>query len=495
MATGTSSKKKVSNPVLDSLKFAGIFIVSALLIGIFMFPLGQGGPETASAGKVGGEDVPFHRESQMAREIVRQQQFYEEFYGTIPTSIINSIYTNAFNQVALQMVLYRRALRYGIDASPGYVDDVIRSEFTTNSPEGRVFLEQAYQQQYQTAPRDEKLRIERLVRRNVLANSLSSDLFGGAQPTSMEIAEQYRIQNTKRRVRVLYADAAFQATTRSYPEQTLRAFFDEHNTNFIQFELAAIAVAGQGEARRQYDALKDNLSEFSNTAREVSIDTFTRENAGYIGFVTQYDLRDPVLFNTLLNTEDVNVLLEPVFYNGSYYVFWLQSVRAPQYEDVNVDYIFTAYIDINREALIAAEKEELIPTLTSLLTPETPLRTIAAEGGYAYFETEPFIFEQAGVVIDAESGESIPPAQDPVFFQTSFALPVNGRSGVISFSDGVGVIEVLDAQTPAPNATFDQTNVMRIAERLAREKQDRLQRAYIDVSFEEENVRFTLFDE
>lgn len=125
----------------------------------------------------------------------------------------------------------------------------------------------------------------------------------------------------------------------SVAESDVRAYFDSHISEYTSERRAArILVLDREQANAVVSRLREG-ADFSDVAREYSVDPSAQQDGGVMGYIRRGDM--PQLFEfeaALFSLNKVGDISEPVQTNYGYYIIKLLDVRElteeVQYEDV-----------------------------------------------------------------------------------------------------------------------------------------------------------------
>ncbi|WP_054956742.1 peptidyl-prolyl cis-trans isomerase [Paenibacillus dakarensis] len=112
-------------------------------------------------------------------------------------------------------------------------------------------------------------------------------------------------------------------------------YLEQHPDQFSpkkQLKLSIIKVEEEWEAEKVLDRL-ENGEDFASLAEEVSIDEYTRENGGYLGFVEEDDPFQPEALMEMALSLNKGDIAGPVQLDDSYGIVYVQDIQVPDKVD------------------------------------------------------------------------------------------------------------------------------------------------------------------
>lgn len=134
---------------------------------------------------------------------------------------------------------------------------------------------------------------------------------------TLEDLERYITEN-------LYREKMLAHVTR---REAIETYFRSHSPKFDSIEISHITVDSEGKARELIAALRDDPGQFTDLAREHSLDLDTRDKAGYVGKVLRGAL--PAEVEAKLFNAPPGALLGPFISDdgGIYEIFRIDTVH------------------------------------------------------------------------------------------------------------------------------------------------------------------------
>ncbi|WP_106769524.1 peptidyl-prolyl cis-trans isomerase [Paenibacillus faecalis] len=121
-------------------------------------------------------------------------------------------------------------------------------------------------------------------------------------------------------------------------EAEIDQYLEQHPDQFRpkrQFNLSIIKVETEKEANDVLDRLENGES-FADLAAEVSIDEFTRDHGGRLGYVEEDDPFQPEALMETVLTLDKGDIAGPIDLEDSYGVVYVEDILIPETPDENL---------------------------------------------------------------------------------------------------------------------------------------------------------------
>lgn len=483
------SKKSLREQAIDIFKVLGIGIISFALIGYFVFmDSTKFNQQAQSIGSVNGQEMAYSQDSKFAR----YYQNYSERYGVSDPEQVRQI---VFREVAKDMLYQQKAKEYGIKVSDQALVGLIkRNEFVTTNAQGQyVFDEELYGRYLKYERSSTKLKIEKSYRENMRKNLLMSDLVSPVRVTKLELEEEYKVQNTARKVELLYINQYDELLGMDIDEDKLKEFYEESKSNFKSYSIAYIEFSDKDsalDAYLDYAASKEDYDAVLSGAVELPAGAIS--SAPYAPY-TKYDY--PIATSKLDKLEE-GMLLEPIYSpaQDSYHLAWVAEINEPQYEK---DSVRRGYLTANADELA----EGVIPNIKSKLNqlaavPQGFAAASTRDDKVQYILTDYFIFDKSVPVLAAGGGDELPQeiSQSPAFYKTAFSLNPGDVSTSVELEAGVAVIRVLDAikAQGSPESGWTSSNYARVKESLYNGKAASVRTAWEEKVFQSAEVVYKL---
>ncbi len=448
--------KKNKSPMMRTLKWIAVVAISLLLVLYFIFSSVASPESSILVGKVNGKPIYYSRDSAYARNYQRisdsiNMQEYSDEARQMLTGIIEY---QAFATTVNNILMYNVAKK-NIEISDQYLLNNIKSYFIGDYGQ---FLEEEYNNFVATKSAVEKKIIEQDIRESVSLHTLGHELFQTIKTSPKLVEAEFAKRNNKRSVEIVYADA--RAMLREYvpTEAELRMYFSENAPQFTQADISWIVTSSTSEATLIYDTLKNDISYFAQMAIDKSEDEGNKADGGKVGKLTKQEMPSIEMGEVIFATNTADALLEPIVFEGMYYIIMVHSIETPSSMDmVTYDIVERQYLYNYDSNLLAQKKSELKEQLTNDANntnglPENSAYTYYALNDYHYGST----------ALDSISSTPIPFASDKIFSDTVFKTAVGSTSDVIEIPEGVAIIRVVSENKVPLVAAADATDEERI---------------------------------
>lgn len=498
MQTNEARKKK--NPVTDTLKFVGIAVIAAALIFSFIISSMLGGGNAGgSVGKVFGQSIVMTRDSRLATNYAAAEERVIKQNIPITPEFRKYILQDAFRATAAQMILLRRANDFGVSASPNAIDRQVQYEFMTNVNGQTMLNQQEYERYKRDTPRSVKLQAEKSIHDNLVVQYLYSELFQMTRPTAGQLEEIFAIESATRKARMVYFGAPNGVYTADYGDDVLRPYFEKNTASFIEFTFSVIACSDESRAQRQYENLAGDPSLFSERRSEITELTDEEYASAFgapIGERVYYADLPKEFQEKLSKAKNAPSVLKPFYYyspelnQGFYYLILLEQAAVPSYEMADKNTVREYYINAHYDALANETLDRIEDRFLTLSASGASFEQIARETGASIYVTDSFPFE-FDKVISLEGRRGTLPVSDETFLRTAFSQAVGETSSVIRFSEGVGIITTIAAQTPETAPQWQSDQVYAAYNRVMMDQVSSLEGRFFEIEFKKANVSYT----
>ncbi|MBN8218789.1 MAG: SurA N-terminal domain-containing protein [Spirochaetes bacterium] len=225
---------------MAKMKFTGGRILTLLLmiglVGVFILWLVQdvatsrmGGSATPQVGKVDGEPIFWNAEGDFRSEYESLIKRYRSQGVEMSDDIEGILKTQALNQVAIKLLLMKRAERYGIEVDESDILNYIKQRYFTENGRYNEMSYRAFQQRGAAA---DKMRLEREARQTLTIEFLTSlTLFQYLPASSAEVFDRWQAERIRKKARV--AVMTFdQGLEKFATEAEVKGWFERNRTNF-----------------------------------------------------------------------------------------------------------------------------------------------------------------------------------------------------------------------------------------------------------------------
>lgn len=431
--------KKKSN-VVKTLQWIGVSVISVLLILYFLVVDTRGSQTTPVIGTVNGTPIYYTSTSPYGRAFRSIETSYQQFGIQINSEMYSLIEDLAFRR-AVATVLLDKIASKNIIVSDNIVVEFMKGQFIDTNG---IYNDNAYRSFVKNTPKSEQARIEKEIKENILSQTISIEFFDEIKVNSLETEKNYKKTQTKRDIEMVYIDATSIVENSEILESDLEKYFNNNKTNFTQADISYIALESGGVADNLYKTLNDDITLFEKNALEKSVDT----NNYKLGYVTRMEMPSESFANSIFTNNKTNILLQPIYANGVYYIVLLNDIRLPQkYTDVKVDVLKNEYLNANMKILLEAEKTKQSEILKSAFDRNNNLAALNNNGNIKYYKpSESFYYNQGR--LNSVGGEIIPESSEETFYRRVFSLEVGSISDVIKLEDGVAIIRILSEEKP-----------------------------------------------
>lgn len=485
--------KKTTSPVMKTLKWIAVVTISLLLVLYFIFS-GISTPESSIlVGKVNNKPIYYSRDSAYAQNYQRiSDNLNLQSYNAETRELFSEIIEyQAFTMTANGMLMYDLAKK-NIEISDDYVVNNIKSYFIGNYGQ---FMEDEYKNFLTSKSAVEKKVIEQDIRENISVQTLSHELFQTVKTSSKLIEAEFIKRNNKRSVEVIYADAMPTLRDTVPTEAELRMYFSEHSGNFVQADISWIVTSSTSEATLIYDTLKSDISYFSQMAMDKSEDEGSKASGGKVGKMTRHEMPSPLMAETVFSTSATEVLLEPIAFEGYYYIILLHSIETPSSMEMVADGVVAEqYLYNYSGALLTKIKSDLEEQLAADYANGSAL-------GNTYSSYTINDYHYGSTAVDTASTMNIPFSGEKVFSDAVFTTAVGSSSSVIELPEGVAIVKVIAEHKPSTVASADATDEERQAiefgmyeatRDIVTQKMNTLARRWADIAFSSAKVEYKL---
>ncbi|OEJ13191.1 peptidylprolyl isomerase [Brachyspira hampsonii] len=440
----SSNKKfvpKKKSPVIKTLQWLGVSAVSILLIVYFLVVDTRGSQKTPTIGSVNGTPIYYTSTSPYGRAFNQIETYYKEKGLQINNEMYGYIEDLAFRQ-AVSTILLNDIARKNINVSDNFIVEAMKSKFIDTNG---VYNQMAYESFIKNSTQSDKLRIEKDLKEDILAQTIYSELFTSIKINPLDIQKEYKRNFTKRDIEMVYINAAAIVQANEIADNDLEKYFTDNKTNFAQADISWIITESGGVADNLYKTLKDDITLFEKTAMEKSFDT----NNYKLGYLTRMQMPSEDFANKIFanNTKGSN-LLQPIYANGYYYIVLVNDIRIPEkYTDVNKEVLRREYLNSNINSLLEAEKTKQAEVLKAAVAGINNLAALDGNGYIKYYKpAEPFSYNQGR--LNTAEGTIIPDSSSESFYMHIFSMQPNQISDVIKLDNGVAVIRLVSEEKP-----------------------------------------------
>lgn len=445
----SSSKKfvpKKKSPVIKTLQWLGVSVVSILLIVYFLVVDTKGSQKTPTIGSVNGKPIYYTSTSPYGKAFRQIEGYYQQLGIQINNEMYTYIEDLAFRR-AVSAILLNDTARKNIDVSDNFVVEAMKSEFIDTNG---LYNQMAYESFIKNSSQSEKVRIEKDLRENILSQTISAELFTSVKLNDLEIMKEYKKNFTRKDIEMVYINAAEIVQNAEIADADLEKYFTDNKTNFAQADISWIILESGGVADNLYKTLKDDITLFEKNALEKSIDT----NNYKLGYITRMQMPSEDFADKIFANNKGENLLKPIYANGYYYVVLVNDIRIPEkYTDVNKEVLKREYLNANINTLLEAEKTKQAEVLKAAVSGINNLASLNGNGYIKYYKpAQPFAYNQGR--LNTAEGTIIPDSSSEAFYMHAFSMQANQISDVIKLDNGVAVMRVISEEKPNM-ATFN----------------------------------------
>ncbi|EKV57264.1 SurA N-terminal domain-containing protein [Brachyspira hampsonii] len=441
----SSNKKfvpKKKSPVIKTLQWLGVSAVSILLIVYFLVVDTRGSQRTPTIGSVNGTPIYYTSTSPYGRAFNQIETYYKEMGLQINNEMYGYIEDLAFRQ-AVSTILLNDIARKNINVSDNFIVEALKSKFIDTNG---VYNQMAYESFIKNSTQSDKLRIEKDLKEDILAQTIYSELFTSIKINPLDIQKEYKRNFTKRDIEMVYIDAAAIVQANEIASNDLEKYFTDNKTNFAQADISWIILESGGVADNLYKTLKDDITLFEKSALEKGLNT----NNYKLGYVTRMQMPSEDFANKIFanNTAKGSNLLQPIYANGYYYIVLVNDIRIPEkYTDVNQNVLRNEYLNANINTLLEAQKTKQAEVLKAAVAGINNLAALNGNGYIKYYKpAEPFSYNQGR--LNTAEGTIIPDSSSESFYMHVFSMQTNQISDVIKLDNGVAVIRLISEEKP-----------------------------------------------
>lgn len=439
----SSSKKfvpKKKSPVIKTLQWLGVSVVSILLIVYFLVVDTKGSQKTPTIGSVNGKPIYYTSTSPYGKAFRQIEGYYQQLGIQINNEMYTYIEDLAFRR-AVSAILLNDTARKNIDVSDNFVVEAMKSEFIDTNG---LYNQMAYESFIKNSSQSEKVRIEKDLRENILSQTISAELFTSVKLNDLEIMKEYKKNFTRKDIEMVYINAAEIVQNAEIADADLEKYFTDNKTNFAQADISWIILESGGVADNLYKTLKDDITLFEKNALEKSIDT----NNYKLGYITRMQMPSEDFADKIFANNKGENLLKPIYANGYYYVVLVNDIRIPEkYTDVNKEVLKREYLNANINTLLEAEKTKQAEVLKAAVSGINNLSSLNGNGYIKYYKpAQPFAYNQGR--LNTAEGTIIPDSSSEAFYMHAFSMQANQISDVIKLDNGVAVMRVISEEKP-----------------------------------------------
>ena len=448
----SSNKKfvpKKKSPVVKTLQWLGVSAVSILLIIYFLVVDTRGSQKTPTIGSVNGKPIYYTSTSPYGRAFRQIENYYQQLGIQINNEMYSYIEDLAFRR-AVSTILLNDVARKNINVSDNFIVEAMKSEFIDTNG---AYNQMAYESFIKNSSQSDKLKIQKDIKENILAQTASAELFSSVKLNSLEMQREEKKNLTRKDIEMVYINASEIVQSNEIAAADLEKYFNDNKTNFAQADISWIITESGGVADNIYKTLKDDITLFEKTAMEKSFDT----NNYKLGYLTRMQMPNEDFANKIFANNKGNNLLQPIYANGYYYIVLVNDIRIPEkYTDVNKEVLRREYLNTNMESLLEAEKTKQAEVLKAAVSGINNLATLNGNGYIRYYKPDkPFSYNQGR--LNTAEGAIIPDSSTESFYMHAFSLQTNQVSDVIKLDNGVAVMRLISEEKPNM-ATFANMN-------------------------------------
>ena len=439
----SSNKKfvpKKKSPVVKTLQWLGVSAVSILLIIYFLVVDTRGSQKTPTIGSVNGKPIYYTSTSPYGRAFRQIENYYQQLGIQINNEMYSYIEDLAFRR-AVSTILLNDVARKNINVSDNFIVEAMKSEFIDTNG---AYNQMAYESFIKNSSQSDKLKIQKDIKENILAQTASAELFSSVKLNSLEMQREEKKNLTRKDIEMVYINASEIVQSNEIAAADLEKYFNDNKTNFAQADISWIITESGGVADNIYKTLKDDITLFEKTAMEKSFDT----NNYKLGYLTRMQMPNEDFANKIFANNKGNNLLQPIYANGYYYIVLVNDIRIPEkYTDVNKEVLRREYLNTNMESLLEAEKTKQAEVLKAAVSGINNLATLNGNGYIRYYKPDkPFSYNQGR--LNTAEGAIIPDSSTESFYMHAFSLQTNQVSDVIKLDNGIAVMRLISEEKP-----------------------------------------------
>ncbi len=439
----SSNKKfvpKKKSPVVKTLQWLGVSAVSILLIIYFLVVDTRGSQKTPTIGSVNGKPIYYTSTSPYGRAFRQIENYYQQLGIQINNEMYSYIEDLAFRR-AVSTILLNDVARKNINVSDNFIVEAMKSEFIDTNG---AYNQMAYESFIKNSSQSDKLKIQKDIKENILAQTASAELFSSVKLNSLEMQREEKKNLTRKDIEMVYINASEIVQSNEIAAADLEKYFNDNKTNFAQADISWIITESGGVADNIYKTLKDDITLFEKTAMEKSFDS----NNYKLGYLTRMQMPNEDFANKIFANNKGNNLLQPIYANGYYYIVLVNDIRIPEkYTDVNKEVLRREYLNTNMESLLEAEKTKQAEVLKAAVSDINNLATLNGNGYIRYYKPDkPFSYNQGR--LNTAEGAIIPDSSTESFYMHAFSLQTNQVSDVIKLDNGVAVMRLISEEKP-----------------------------------------------
>ena len=484
----SSNKKfvpKKKSPVVKTLQWLGVSAVSILLIIYFLVVDTRGSQKTPTIGSVNGKPIYYTSTSPYGRAFRQIENYYQQLGIQINNEMYSYIEDLAFRR-AVSTILLNDVARKNINVSDNFIVEAMKSEFIDTNG---AYNQMAYESFIKNSSQSDKLKIQKDIKENILAQTASAELFSSVKLNSLEMQREEKKNLTRKDIEMVYINASEIVQSNEIAAADLEKYFNDNKTNFAQADISWIITESGGVADNIYKTLKDDITLFEKTAMEKSFDS----NNYKLGYLTRMQMPNEDFANKIFanNTTKGTNLLQPIYANGYYYIVLVNDIRIPEkYTDVNKEVIRREYLNANINTLLEAEKTKQAEVLKAAVSGINNLARLNGNGLIKYYKPDkPFSYNQGR--LNTAEGTIIPDSSTEAFYMHVFSMQTNQISDVIKLDNGVAVIRLVSEEKPnmATLATLDAATRNAVKRELAAQRINNIQIEWENSHIEKARVR------
>ncbi len=389
---------KKKSALMKTLQWLLVSAVSLLLVAYFIFSDMSGPDQSVLVGRVDGRPVYYSRDSLYARNYQQLVQNMQSFGGALD-AISGLFEYQAFVITANQLLLYNIASK-NIDVTDSYIVDNIKGSFFLN--DDYTFRAADYDAFVRDTSAANKKAIENDVRQSISIQTINHEMFQTVKSSTIAVDAELAKENNTRSIELLYANASSLASTYTPTGGELDLYFAENKTNFVQADLSWIKLKSISESTEIYNALKKDIGKFEVLARSNSEDEVTAINGGNVGYITSSEMPSSLIADAVFKTTKEKTLLEPMYFNDSYYTILVNKIRVPENRsDVSTDVVTKKYIADNKDLLMQKAKDQLVAMVSKDVSNIENLREIQWDN-FKYYGTTNYYYAKMAHCAETE---------------------------------------------------------------------------------------------
>ena len=487
--SNTTIPIKKKSTLVKTLQWLAVAAVSLLLVAYFIFSDMSGPDQSILVGKVNSRPVYYSQESQYARNYEQIVQNMASMGGGVSDMLSGFFEYQAFIMTVNQLLLYDGAKK-NIVVSDKYIIDNIKGSFFLN--DDGSFREADYNAFVKNTSDADKKAIENDIRENISVQTLTHELFQTIKTSDISVTSEYLKRNNKRSIEIIYYDAL--PIVRDYvpTDDELNIYFTENVTNFVQADLSWIVLKSASDSSVLYNSLKKNVDEFAQKAKEKSEDKGSALNGGNVGYLTQKEMPSAIISEAVFAVKKDKTLLEPMYYDGNYYIILVNNVRLPSsISDLSKEMISSEYLSKNHDRLIAKTKVDLKSKMMADYS-STKDRTQLEAEGYKYYTDNNFYY--GATAKDEITSFTIPYSYDKSFSDAVFKTGIGSSSSIIDLPEAIAIVKIIseDKKSMEDIALLDPQESFSVMRDVYSSKTTRLARYWSDTAFLDARIEYKL---